>query len=169
LGRSFLHNLESELSRSGWSAGESLGLLAAAEERCGLWMVSPRLPRGVRVQVWRSGRFVDAGCGLAALAHILAAAPSGQGLPMIAVSGAADPPPGVVRELAQPDIQVGRMAGGLARQLGLRWAVEAAIVPALGPGALAGLRERINSAPRCAWCHVPVLGSSCTRCRGGAV
>jgi hypothetical protein len=169
LGTRFLAGLERDVTGLGWTSAETLGLLAAAEERCGLWVAAPRrLSTAVRVLVWRSGRFVPAAGGLSELKSAAAAAPSGLGLCLVAASGTGDPPRSLLSALQPAAERAGRVADGVAAQLRVPWAVELLIAPALGPAALAGLRERINSAPRCAWCHVPVLGSSCSRCRGGA-
>jgi hypothetical protein len=42
LGARFLAALAADVGRRGWRAGEARGLLAAAEERCGLWVLAPR-------------------------------------------------------------------------------------------------------------------------------
>ena len=169
LGARFLGALEADVVRLGWTPAETLGLLAAAEERCGLWVVTPRrLSTAVRVSAWRSGRFVRVAGGILELAGAAAAAPSWLGVCLLAVSGPGNPPRSLMSSLLPAVGQAGRVADGVAEQLDVPWAVELLIAPALGPAALAGLRERISAAPRCAWCHVPVLGSSCSRCRGGA-
>jgi hypothetical protein len=168
IGARYVSGLHGELESLGWSAVEIQSLLAAAEERCGLWLITPRrmhLP--VQVQRWRSGRFTRAQ-GLAELAAACAAAPRALGVCVAAVSGRGEPPGAVRRALAEGPIQIGRVSGGEAPRLHVTWAVEVLVAPSLGVSALAGMRERIAAAPRCAWCHLPVLGSSCPRCRVGA-
>lgn len=169
LGARFLAALEADVARLGWTPAERLGLLVAAEERCGLWVATPhRLSTAVRVSIWRRGRFVRVAGGRSELAGAAAAASAGLGMCLLAVSGPGDPPRSLLSPLLPLASEAGRVADNVALQLGVPWAVELLIAPVLGPVGLAGLRERISSAPRCAWCHVPVLGSSCSRCRGGA-
>ena len=158
------------MARLGWTPAETLGLLAAAEERCGLWVVTPRRLVAPRCGCRPGGRAGSCGwrAAFSSWLRAAAAAPSGLGVCLLAVSGPGDPPRWLLSSLLPAAGQAGRVADGVAEQLGVSWAVELLIAPALGPAALAGLRERISAAPRCAWCHVPVLGSSCSRCRGGA-
>ena len=58
----------------------------------------------------------------------------------------------------------GRLDGGLARELDIRWALELAVAPTLTAAGLSTLREQVASAPRCGWCRLPVIGTACPRC-----
>jgi hypothetical protein len=169
LGARFLASLSSEAGRRGWTEVETLGLIVAAEERCALWVVAARsFHRQPRVMAWRTGRLVQAAGGLDAVVAAAAAAPARMAVCLAAVSApAGSPAPPVLAALREAGARVGRVDDGLAATLRLPWAVEVLIAPALAPESLAGLRERISSAPRCAWCRLPVLGSSCSRCRRG--
>ena len=165
----YLSSLAADAGRRGWSEGEMLGLLAAAEERCALWAVTARpLRRGPRVSRWVSGRWIDASGGLGEVTAAAVSAPSRVAVCLVAVSGPKMPPRRLVAPLERGGAHVGQVHPGLAGELGAPWAIEVLVAPALAPGGLAGLRERIASAPRCAWCRIPVLGSSCPRCREAA-
>ena len=167
LGARFLAALAADAGRRGWSAGELHGLLAAAEERCRLWVFMPRrLGRTPRAAVWRSGCLMELEGGPKALAGILRATAAGSAVCIAAASGDRRPPAAMLARLERAGVPVGWIADGLAEEHGAAWAVELLAAPALGPAALAGLRERIAVAPRCGWCRTPVLGSSCPRCRG---
>ena len=169
LGARYLSGLERELQALGWAPIESHGLLAAAEERCGLWLVTPRrISRRARVRAWRGGRFLDAPGGLSDLAAACTSAPGTLAVCLAAVMGGGEPPRGLIGMLAANSVPVGRVSAGPESGRRARWAVEVLVAPSLGASVLAGLRERVAAAPRCAWCHTPVLGSACTRCRGGA-
>jgi hypothetical protein len=166
----YLSSLAADAGRRGWSEGEMLGLLAAAEERCALWAVTARpLRRGPRVSRWVSGRWIDAASGgLDEVTAAAVSAPSRVAVCLAAVSGPKLPPRRLVAALERGGVQIGQVRPGLAGDLGAPWTIEVLVAPALAPGGLAGLRERIASAPRCAWCRIPVLGSSCPRCREAA-
>jgi hypothetical protein len=165
----YLSSLAADAGRRGWSDGETLGLLAAAEERCALWAVTPRSLRHVpRISRWVSGRWTDAACGLDDVTAAATCAPSRMAVCLAAVSGPKLPPSRVVARLERCGAQIGQVSAGLAGDLATQWAIEVLVAPALAPAGLAGLRERIASAPRCGWCRLPVLGSSCPRCREAA-
>jgi hypothetical protein len=169
LGARYLSSLAADAGRRGWSEGEMLGLLAAAEERCALWAVTPRsLRRTPCVSRWASGGWSDAAGGLDDVVAAAASAPSRMAVCLAAVSGPKIPPRRLVAPLECRGVQIGKVSPGVAGDLATPWAIEVLIAPALAPGGLAGLRERIASAPRCAWCRIPVLGSSCPRCREAA-
>ncbi|MGN6380327.1 MAG: hypothetical protein ACTHNU_15340 [Gaiellales bacterium] len=162
-------SLADEAGRLGWTAVETAGLLAAAEERCALWILTGRrLHREPRVCRWRNGRLTDAEGGVEALAAAAAGAPARTSVCLAAVSGRRRPPRSIISTLARSGARIGRVTGGVADELEVTWAVEVLIAPALAPRGMAGLRERIAAAPRCAWCRIPVLGSSCPRCREAA-
>jgi hypothetical protein len=169
LGARYLSSLAADAGKRGWSDGEMLGLLAAAEERSALWAVTARrVKRGPRVCRWVSGRWVDATGGLDEVTAAAVSAPSRAAVCLAAVSGPRMPPRRVLAPLEQSGAQIGRVRPGLVGDLGGPWVIEVLVAPALAPSGLAGLRERIASAPRCAWCRIPVLGSSCPRCREAA-
>jgi hypothetical protein len=166
LGARYLSSLAAEAGRRGWSEGEMLGLLTAAEERCALWAVTPRrLRRSPRVSRWVSGRWTDMVGGLDEVTAAAGAAPSRVAVCLAAVSGRKMPPRRLVAPLERRGAQIGRVSPGVAGDIGVSWTIEVLVARALAPGGLAGLRERIASAPRCDWCRIPVLGSSCPRCR----
>jgi hypothetical protein len=62
-------------------------------------------------------------------------------------------------------VRSGRLEAGLAAALGVAWTVELVLVPALPPGSLMALRERVAAAPRCGWCGVPMPAGRCRRCQ----
>jgi hypothetical protein len=168
LGGRFLAALQADTRRMGWTEAETVGLVAAAEERCALWVIAGRsLGRRPRVLRWRAGRLTGEPDGLDAVhAASLSAAPR---LSVCLAAGSGRRPPRHLLEtLEAAGARVGRVDGGLAASLDVAWAVEVLVAPAMPVGALPGLRERIAAAPRCAWCRTPVLGRSCPRCRGAA-
>jgi hypothetical protein len=168
LGARFLAALAADVERRGWRAGETRGLLAAAEERCGLWLLAPRPLGRPRAAVWRAGAPVPVGGGLRALTSAAASAHAGSAVAVAATSGRRRPPAAAVAGLQRAGVPIGRLTDGLAGELDVPWALELLLAPLLAPAALAALRERIAAAPRCGWCRTPVLGSACRRCRGAA-
>ena len=161
-GARYLQGLAVHTAARGWTRTETLGLVAAVEERMAVWLLRPRrLGRGALADRHPGGT----GNPRDASREIALAGGRG-GLGLAAVSGARAPV-ALLRDLAAAGARVGRIDGGAAAELGLRWAVEVAIVPVLASGTLASLREQIAVAPRCGWCRVPVLGTSCRRCLGG--
>jgi hypothetical protein len=158
----YLQGLAAHTAARGWARAETLGLVAAVEERTAVWLLRPR----------RLGRVVaeryPGGAGdLSAAVREIALAGSRGGLALAAVSGGRAPA-SLLRELGLTGARIGRIDRGAASRLGLRWAIEVAVVPVLAAGGLASLREQIAVAPRCGWCGVPVLGTSCRRCLGAA-
>jgi hypothetical protein len=167
LGARFLAALAADAEGRGWAPAEVHGLLAAAEERCRLWVFLPRrVGRAPRAAAWRAGGLVELEGGPRALAGIPRATAAASAVCIAAASGARRPPAAMLARLERARIPVGQLADGVAEELRVGWALELLAAPALGPAALAALRERIAAAPRCGWCHTPVLGSSCPRCRG---
>jgi hypothetical protein len=159
-GGRYLQGLAAHTTARGWARAETLGLVAAVEERMAVWLMRPR----------RLGRAVaerhPGGPGdLPTAVREIALAGSRGGLGLAAVSGGRAPA-SLLRDLGLAGARIGRIDGGAAAELGLRWAVEVAVVPVLAAAGLASLREQIAVAPRCGWCHVPVLGASCRRCLG---
>jgi hypothetical protein len=160
-GARYLQGLAVQAAARGWSRTETLCLIAAVEERMAVWLVRPRrLGRGALAERLPGGT----GAACDAIREIALAGARG-GIGLAAVSGRRAPA-GFLRDLDNAGARLGRIDGGAAAELGVRWAVEVAIVPVLAPGALASLREQIAVAPRCGWCRVPVLGTSCRRCLG---
>jgi hypothetical protein len=156
----YLQGLAAHTTARGWTRAETLGLLAAVEERMAVWLLRPRRLGRVLAERQPAGP-----SDLGAAVSEIAIAGSRGGVGLAAVSGRRAPVP-LLRQLGLAGARIGRVDGGAAAELGLRWAVEVAVVPALAPAGLASLREQIAVAPRCSWCRVPVLGTSCRRCLG---
>ena len=160
VGARYLQGISAHTTARGWTRAETLGLVAAVEERMAVWLLGPR--RLGRVFAERH----PAGPGdVSAAVSEVAIAGSRGGVGLAAVSGRRAPA-ALLRRLGLAGARIGRIDGGAAAELGLRWAVEVAVVPVLAPAGLASLREQIAVAPRCGWCRVPVLGTSCRRCLG---
>ena len=162
-GARYLQGLAVQAAARGWSRTETWGLIAAVEERMAVWLIRPR-----RFGPGALAERLPGGTGAAcdAVREIAVAGGRG-GIGLAAISGGRAPA-ALVRDLDRAGARVGLIDGGAAAELDVRWAVEVAIVPVLAPGALTSLREQIAAAPRCGWCRVPVLGTSCRRCLGGA-
>jgi hypothetical protein len=160
-GARYLQGLAVQAASRGWTRTETIGLVAAVEDRMAVWLLRPsRCGRRARAE-----RYPGSDGGARDAVREIARAGARGGICLAAVSGGRAPAT-LVRDLDRAGARIGRIDAGAAAELGLRWAVELAIVPALGPGALASLREQIAVAPRCGWCRVPVLGTSCRRCLG---
>jgi hypothetical protein len=159
-GARYLGGLATHTTARGWARAETLGLLAAVEERMAVWLLRPR-----RLGRALAERHPGGPGDLPAAFREIALAGSRGGLGLAAASGGRAPAT-LLRELGLAGARIGRIDGGAAVELGLRWAVEVAVVPVLAPAGLASLREQIAVAPRCGWCRVPVLGTSCRRCLG---
>lgn len=174
IGGRYLAALADHAHARGWEPSEVGALLDAVEERSAMWIVCPSAAalrqagliargRGRRACArWASGRWTRAAADAAALAAVAAAARPGV-VRAAAVSGRRAPAR-FVSAVTVPGMRCGRLEAGLARALGVEWTVELLLVPALPPGSLMAVRERIAAAPRCGWCATPMPDGRCRRC-----
>ncbi len=174
IGGRYLAVLADHAHARGWEAPEVGALLDAVEERSAMWIVCPSAAvlrragliargRGRRACArWASGRWTRAAADADALAAVAAAARPGV-VRAAAVSGRRAPAR-FVSAVAVPGVRCGRLEQGLAAALGVAWTVELLLAPALPPGSLMTVRERIAAAPRCGWCGTPMPDGRCRRC-----
>ncbi len=165
IGARFIAGVTAEATAQGWRHTELSGLVAAAEERSLLWLVTPaaRPWRSPEIRRWRTRRFVASDQDLRSLVLTTAAARD-RSVCLVGVSGAGRGADAISEKLATAGARVGRIESGVAGALGVRWAVELLVAPLLTRDALQSLRDVMASAPRCGWCGIPVLGSRCLRC-----
>lgn len=179
IGGRYLAGVAAHAQARAWDALEVVALLAAVEERSAMWVVAPsagalrraglieegRGPRRACAR-WSGGRWSRVAVDPAALTAV-AAAGGTRAVCAAAVSGARAPDR-LVAAVQAEGVHVGVLERGLAASLGVDWTVELLVAPALPPGSLMALRERVAGAPRCSWCGVPVLGPDCRRCLPGS-
>jgi hypothetical protein len=178
IGGRYLAGLAHHVHAAGWEAVEVAALLDAVEERSAMWVACPSAAalrragligrgrmRGACAR-WASGGWTHTAIDPDALAAVAAAERSGV-VCVSAVSGRGAPTR-LVAAVTKPEVRCGRLDAGLAAALGVAWTVELLLAPALPPGSLMAVRERIAAAPRCGWCGVPMAGGRCRRCQPGA-
>jgi hypothetical protein len=178
IGGRYIAEIAAHAHRRGFSAPETVALLAALEERSAMWVVCPSAAALRRAGLLEAGRGRgrvcarwSAGCwgriplDISALAAV-AASGDARAVCAAAVSGAGAPER-LVAAVRGEGVRLGTFTGGLAASLGVAWTVELLVSPALPAGSLMALRERIAAAPRCGWCGVPMLQSECRRCLPG--
>ena len=162
IGARYLSSLGDAARVRGWHLNEVAGLLAAAEERSTLWIVSGRRPiPHTRVTRWQAGTLVPAG-DLDRVLALTGAAASHGAVCLAAVSGPA--PARLLQCLAQQGARLGRARSDPATIRTARWSIELLRTPMVFEDTLPALREQLASAPRCGWCRMPVLGTACRRC-----
>lgn len=167
IGARFVAGVLAEATAQGWDENELSGLVAAAEERSLLWLLTPatRPWRTPEIRRWQARRFVPSDQDLRSLVLTTAAARD-RSVCLVGVSGGGRGADSITAKLAAVGARVGRVEGGVADTLQVRWAVELMVAPLLTNDALRSLRDVMASAPRCGWCGVPVLGNRCLRCVG---
>jgi hypothetical protein len=178
IGGRYLVGIDAHIEAAGWSPAERAALLQAFEARAVMWIhAAPaaalrraglvplrRTARGTAAIRYASGRWTAAAMPAAAgVAEIAAAAHARGAMSALAVSGAARSDT-LLAAARDAGARTAAMPAGLAAAIGARWAVELLVAPALPPGSLVGLRERVATAAPCDWCGVPVLGTVCGRC-----
>jgi hypothetical protein len=165
VGARFVDGVRDEARRRGWRDVELAGLVAATEARTDLWLITPghRPWQALEVRRWQTSRFLPGDQDLQSLI-LTTAANRGRRVCLAAMSGDGRRGESALHRLKAAGAAAGRVESGLAAALGAGWAVELLVGPIVTRDSLAGLRDTMVSAPRCAWCGVPVLGSRCTRC-----
>ncbi len=167
IGGRFVNGLVTEALGHGWRDAELAGLVAAAEERSSLWLITPA-PRPwatPEVRAWSAGQFISCDDDIRSLV-LTAGAARGHHVCVAGASGRGRRAASISARLEAAGAQVGRIDAGVAETLGVAWTVEMMIAPLLTSDALRSLRDALVGAPRCGWCGVPVLGSRCRRCSG---
>jgi hypothetical protein len=178
IGGRYLMGIDTHLAAAGWSSPERAALLQAFEARAVMWVAAApaaalrrarlaslrRTPRRTAAIRYASGRWTGEPMPAAAeVAEIAVAARTRGAMCALAASGAARAD-SLVTAAREAGARTAAMPAGLAAAIGARWAVELLVAPALPPGSLVGLRERVATAAPCDWCGVPVLGTVCGRC-----
>jgi hypothetical protein len=178
IGGRYLAGIAAYASERGWGAAEVAALLDAVEERSAMWVVCPSAAALRRAGLIEDGRGHGRACARWSAGHWSRTSLDVRALHAVAVSGRAravcaaavsgfGAPDRLVESVHGEGVHTGAVAGGLAATLGVRWAVELLVSPALPAGSLMALRERVACAPRCGWCGVPMLGPDCRRCAPG--
>jgi len=173
----YIASVASFAARSGWTGEELVALVTEFERRTVQWvaassvvrLVSPScrlaIPRAGRAALLAGGRWRSAACSAADAERLIHGA-AGRGAATLAARSGARQPRWVL-EAGERWRRAGVRVGGhraTSVELGARWALEVVVVPRVPAAGLAALREQLASAPRCGWCHLPVLGTSCRRC-----
>jgi hypothetical protein len=167
IGRRFLAGVAHDAAAHGWSGAELTGLVAAAEERSRLWLITPggRVLSQPEVREWDASRYLPCDNDVRGLILTVAAS-QGRNLCLSAISGTGRKPARIAQALGAAGALSGHVDDGVAEMLEVRWAVELLVAPLLTRETLSSLRDVLSAAPRCGWCGVPVLGSRCRRCTG---
>ena len=171
----YLESVGRSAAAEGWTAREIVCLLAELERRTQAWVVGPGLPLPAGRRPWppvrRAARFESGRWRAAPSAPAWPAEMTQRGLAagatcLTALSGAAPSRSAAALFAAWTALGArgGRQRWGLARDLGMRWTLEAVVAPRPGPAGLVALREQVAAAPRCGWCRLPVLAGACPRC-----
>lgn len=162
IGARYLSSLADAARTHGWQPAEITGLLAAAETRSTLWVVSGRrVPPGSTVVRWQAGALIPTG-DVGRLLDVIGAAESHGAVCLAAISGPT--PARLVEQFAGAGARLGRASARDAVPRSARWSVEVLRTPVLLEDSMPALREQLASAPRCGWCRMPVLGTACRRC-----
>jgi hypothetical protein len=180
IGARYLAVAARRAARLGWTGAELATLVRELERHTFSLAIAPslralerrvstprRLPRGRRAGLRFAGEHWEpCPTGGEAIVRLAETGLAREATCAAALSGR---PPRDVRALAGGlgELGVRLGAGGLAGDLGVRWAFEVLVAPAAGPASLSGVRERIAAAPRCGWCRKPVLGDRCRACAPG--
>ncbi len=163
IGARFSAGIATRAQAEGWSTIELLGLLAAVEERCCLWVVSGRsFRRRSIVRRWQPSGLVADGESNAALVSRVTDARSRRLVCVAGLAGGGGAGRALLAGLAEAGARVGNVDPASAPAG--RWSIQLLTGPALAPDDFSSLRERVAAAPRCGWCRVPVLGTACSRC-----
>lgn len=178
IGGRYLEGVATHVAAHGWPADEVAALLAALEDRSAMWVVCSSAgalvraglaPEGARLRRAGAARFAG---GRWSVVRIPAAetvtdvmrAGTARGAVCAAAESGRLPPSSFLRAAAAGGAHTASMDRGLARALGVRWAIELLAAPSIPTGSLVGLREQVAAAPRCGWCRAPLVGSTCRRC-----
>jgi len=173
VGVRYLDAVARRAAEAGWNAREIMCLVAEVEMRMTAWAAGPRLPLGRRPgplprrrsALMRGGCWRSVAAGHALPDEMLDRGLARAGTILAALSGR--PTTWAEDRLAawqRAGAIGGRLDSGLARDLGIAWALELVVAPTLSSPGLSTLREQIASAPGCGWCRLPVLGTACPRC-----
>ena len=174
VGARYLGAVGGRAAAAGWAPHEICCLVSEVERRMTSWVCGPRLPLGrLRPELLRrrsasvlgGGRWRAVAAAPALPAEVLERGLARASTCLAALSGNgggwADERLDAWRRAGAV---AGRLDGGLARELDIRWALELAVAPTLTAAGLSTLREQVASAPRCGWCRLPVIGTACPRC-----
>ena len=174
VGARYLEAVGGRAAAARWAPHEICCLVSEVERRMTSWVCGPRLPLGrLRPELLRrrsasvlcGGRWRPVAASPALPAEALERGLARASTCLAALSGTgggwADERLDAWRRAGAV---AGRLDGGLARELDMRWALELAVAPTLTAAGLSTLREQVASAPRCGWCRLPVIGAACPRC-----
>jgi hypothetical protein len=174
IGARYLEAVGGRAAASGWAPHEICCLVSEVERRMTSWVCGPRLPLGrARPELLPRRSAAVLGGGRWRVAASVSGIPDEmleRGLARGSSCLAALSGPGgrwadeLLDGWRQAGAVAGRLDGGLARELGIRWTLDLAVAPTLTASGLSTLREQVASAPRCGWCRLPVLGTACPRC-----
>jgi hypothetical protein len=180
IGGRYLRRIAEAAAATGWEIEHLAALVGELERRCGYVLAAPSpnpltgggrrgVPGAVDALAWHAGRWARPGGSRTPFTAILHQGRARGDVVSLAASGGRLPRAmrGVLAALAADVSGSQTTRSGVARELGLRWALEAFACPRITADHLAALRDRFAGAPRCDWCGVPVLGRSCRRCVPG--
>lgn len=174
VGARYVEAVAGRAACTGWAPHEICCLVSEVERRMTSWVCGPRVPLGrLRPELLRrrsasvlgGGRWRPVAASPALPTEALERGLARGSTCLAALSGSGG---GWADELLdvwrRAGAVAGRLDGGLARELDIRWALELAVAPTLTAAGLSTLREQVASAPRCGWCRLPVIGTACSRC-----
>ena len=174
VGARYVEAVAGRAAGAGWAPHEICCLVSEVERRMTSWVCGPRMPLGrLRPELLRrrsasvlgGGRWRPVAASPALATEVLERGLARGSTCLAALSGSGG---GWADELLdawrRAGAVAGRLDGGLARELDIRWALELAVAPTLTAAGLSTLREQVASAPRCGWCRLPVIGTACSRC-----
>jgi hypothetical protein len=178
IGGRYLTGIDAHLAFAGWDHEERAALVAALEARAAMWITAgpaaalrraglgsvPATARRSATLRYASGRWAAAGAPRPAAVAALVTAGRARGAVCALAASGARTHHTLVSAARDRGARTAVLAGGLSAEIGAAWTIELLVAPALPPGSLVGLRERVAAAARCDWCGVPRLGSTCSRC-----
>jgi hypothetical protein len=179
VGARYLTSVAASAAAAGWQGDEILALVSELERRTVQWVAANTVssllaggrrravPGTRRAAMLVTGRWGAAACSPPEGDRLVRSAARRNAACLVAMSGAGHP------AWAATSFVRWRAAGarggvvaetGESAAIGARWAVNVVVSPRVSPSDLPGLREQLAAAPRCGWCHLPVLGAACERC-----
>jgi hypothetical protein len=175
IGARYLAAVTSNAAAAGWHVDELRALVSEIDRRTVQWvaassasaLVPGRRRRARRAAKLVAGRWTETVCAADEGDRLVKSATRRNAVCLVAISGAGHPRwvAGAFARWRAAGARGGLVGEALeCTSIGARWAVDVVVAPRVPARDLPGLRELLAAAPRCGWCHLPVLGVACERC-----
>jgi hypothetical protein len=175
IGARYLAAVASSAAAAGWHVDELRALVSEIDRRTVQWVAASstsallpgrrRWPRRAAKLV--AGRWTETVCAADEGDRLVKSAGRRNAVCLVAISGTGHPRwvATAFTRWRAAGARGGRVGEALeSASIGARWAVDVVVAPRVPARDLPGLREQLAAAPRCGWCHLPVLGVACERC-----